>query len=70
MSPGEAESFVELPAAASAVELRRWDELAKEVGAPVPSLDTFRTLVESVVATVPIPPADPTLPNEPEDHPL
>ncbi len=53
MTSAEAERFAALPGSAPAVALRRWDDLAKEVGAPVPSLDTFRTLVESVIVRIP-----------------
>jgi len=48
MSETEVEEFESLAGYEAAVDLRRWDDLAKVPGAPVPSLDSMATLIESV----------------------
>jgi len=45
-SPAEAEAFRQLPHAAAAVQLRRWDDLAKVPGQLTPDLDHFWQIVE------------------------
>jgi phosphonate degradation associated HDIG domain protein len=47
-SPEEARRFAAQPGAADAIRLRRWDEAAKERGAPVPALDHFRDHLAAV----------------------
>ena len=42
-----AKSFIGLPHAAAAVELRRWDDCAKESGRPTPDLPHFRRHLEA-----------------------
>ncbi|MEM8621783.1 MAG: phosphonate degradation HD-domain oxygenase [Actinomycetota bacterium] len=49
MSQSELDDFESSPGWVSAVELRRWDDLAKAVDAPTADLGTFRDLIESVV---------------------
>jgi len=46
-SPEEARRFAALPGTAEAIRLRRWDERAKEAGAPIPALDHFRVCLEA-----------------------
>ncbi|MBI1892038.1 MAG: HD domain-containing protein [Burkholderiales bacterium] len=45
----EAKVFIRKPYAADAVRLRRWDEAAKEPGAPVLALEQFVPLMQSVM---------------------
>lgn len=47
----QAQTFIALPYAAEALRLRRWDELAKEVGASTPGLESYRTNLERVLKT-------------------
>jgi phosphonate degradation associated HDIG domain protein len=46
-SAEDARRFAELPGAADAIRLRRWDERAKEKGAATPALDHFRPCLEA-----------------------
>jgi phosphonate degradation associated HDIG domain protein len=48
-SPALAEGFIEMPHAAAAVRLRRWDEAAKVSGKPTPDLAHFRPYLEASV---------------------
>lgn len=48
MSADEVAAFEALPGHEQAVDLRRWDDLAKVVDAPTADLGTFRDLIESV----------------------
>lgn len=50
MSATDAEAFRHLPYAADAILLRRWDDLAKEVGRQTPSLEHFLAIVEKTLA--------------------
>jgi predicted HD phosphohydrolase len=50
MSAADADGFRKLPFADDAVLLRRWDDLAKDVGRKTPSLDHFLTVVEKTVS--------------------
>ncbi|MEO1056454.1 MAG: phosphohydrolase [Actinomycetota bacterium] len=50
MGPDEADEFAARSDAAAAIELRRWDDLAKVVDASVPDLATFRDLMEATVS--------------------
>ncbi len=50
MGVDEIEQFRAIDQHEDAVELRRWDDWAKVPDASTPSLDTFRTLIESVVS--------------------
>jgi [1-hydroxy-2-(trimethylamino)ethyl]phosphonate dioxygenase len=47
-SAAEARGFISLPYANEAVQLRRWDEMAKVVGAKTPDLEAYRLLLEKV----------------------
>jgi len=47
-SAAEATAFAALPGAARAVELRLWDDAAKQPGWPTPSLSHFTDVMESV----------------------
>lgn len=49
MTPDEALEFEERPYSADAVAVRRWDDHAKEPGAPVPPFDSFRPLLTGLV---------------------
>lgn len=49
MSATDAEAFRHLPFANDAILLRRWDDLAKEVGRQTPSLEHFLTIVEKTL---------------------
>ncbi|BAN04362.1 putative oxygenase [Ilumatobacter coccineus YM16-304] len=49
MTDDEVAEFEALDGFETAVDLRRWDDLAKVDNAPTVSLDTFRTLIECVV---------------------
>lgn len=51
MSAVEAESFGELQHSERAVQLRRWDDLAKGQGAVTPSLGEFQDIVSRVATT-------------------
>jgi phosphonate degradation associated HDIG domain protein len=42
----EAHAFEEQPFAREAVRLRRWDDLAKVPGMPVPGLENYRAMIE------------------------
>ena len=46
-SAGEAQRFIQLPYAQEAVKLRTWDDLAKALQAPTPSLDDFIPILQS-----------------------
>lgn len=46
-APAEAETFISQPFAQDAVELRRWDDLAKDPQCKTPGLDHFTTVLES-----------------------
>ncbi len=59
MSADEVAAFEALPGHEQAVDLRRWDDLAKVVDAPTADLATFRDLIESV-AVRPVHEAEPT----------
>ena len=45
MTASETKRFETLPGAAEAVQVRRYDDLAKVVGKPVPALPAYRTLL-------------------------
>jgi len=47
-SAGEARAFESTPFFADAVSLRRWDDAAKIPGLAVPSLDHYRTLLDTL----------------------
>lgn len=49
MSAADADAFRQLPFAEDAILLRRWDDLAKEVGRETPSLEHFLAIVEKTV---------------------
>jgi gamma-butyrobetaine dioxygenase len=51
MSAEEAAAFENLPHWREACRLRRWDDLAKDAGAPVPPLERYRPVLEAVVGT-------------------
>jgi phosphonate degradation associated HDIG domain protein len=46
-SPAEAHEFEQRPFAGEAVRLRRWDDLAKVPGMPVPELEHYRAMIEA-----------------------
>lgn len=48
MTPREADAFEDLPFAQQAVQLRRWDDLAKTPGKPTPPLDYYLSLLEQL----------------------
>jgi len=48
MSPDELRFFEDLPFAHQAIQLRRWDDLAKEPGKSTPSLAYYLVLLEEV----------------------
>lgn len=48
MRDDEMERFEDLPFAREAVQLRRWDDLAKEPGRRTPSIDWYLALLEDV----------------------
>lgn len=48
MSPGEVDAFTATPFAMDAVQLRRWDDLAKMPGQTTPSLDYYLALLEDL----------------------
>ena len=50
LSPDELARFVAEPGGADAIELRRWDDLAHQPGAPAPSLDVYHQLVEELLS--------------------
>jgi len=52
MSPDELARFVLEPGGADAIELRRWDDLAHQPGAPAPSLDVYQQMVEVLLSTL------------------
>lgn len=45
----EAARFIKMPFADDGVQLRRWDEEAKDIHAPTPSLEHFRRYVEAAL---------------------
>jgi phosphonate degradation associated HDIG domain protein len=47
MRTGEAEAFRQLPYAADAVQLRRYDDLAKVPGLPTPGIEVFMPYLEA-----------------------
>jgi len=49
MTAGEAETFLQRPAAADALRLRRYDEMGKVVGVEIDSLDAYRPILLSQV---------------------
>jgi gamma-butyrobetaine dioxygenase len=49
MAGDEAAAFAMLPHAAAAVEVRRWDEAAKDPAASVPGFESYRPLLESLL---------------------
>ena len=49
MSDDEIVEFEADPLAAVAVDLRRWDDLAKDVDAPTPDLEAFRDLMVELI---------------------
>lgn len=49
-TPAEAEVFMAQPFAAEAVALRRWDEAAKDPEMATPALESFRPMIERVIA--------------------
>jgi predicted HD phosphohydrolase len=49
MSDDEQRAFEALPHHAAACRLRRYDDAGKEPGANVPSLDSYRPLLESLL---------------------
>ncbi len=49
LTDAEAREFEASPHAADAVRLRRWDEAAKVIGAPVPDVDHYRPLLEALL---------------------
>jgi gamma-butyrobetaine dioxygenase len=49
MTADEAAGFEREPFRAEAIDVRRWDDEAKVVGAATPGLDHFRPLVESLL---------------------
>ena len=49
MSVEEADAFAAGPHAPAACRLRRWDDAGKEPGLPVPSLESYRDLLESLL---------------------
>lgn len=51
MTTEETESFASDSNAASAVDLRRWDDLGKDPGAPAPSMESLRTLLIDELTT-------------------
>lgn len=50
MSPDELARFVLEPGGADAIQLRRWDDVAHQPGAPAPSLDLYQQLVEVLLS--------------------
>jgi len=53
-SAAEARGFISLPYAGEAVQLRRWDEMAKVVKAKPPDLESYRLLLEKVKLKAPM----------------
>jgi predicted HD phosphohydrolase len=51
MTAAEVQAFADHPWANDAANLRRWDDLAKVPGAPIPTLDQLRPIVERVAAS-------------------
>ena len=49
MTTPEAVEFEQGPHAIAACRLRRWDDAGKEPGAPVPPLESYRALLESLL---------------------
>ncbi|MBV6699667.1 phosphonate degradation HD-domain oxygenase [Kitasatospora aureofaciens] len=49
MDEQQAAAFAELPGAADAVTVRRWDEQAKTAGAPTPDFEHYRPLLASLM---------------------
>ncbi len=50
-SPNEVRAFEAGPYAADAVRLRRYDDVGKVPGLPVPGLESYRALLESVIVS-------------------
>lgn len=50
MDTAERAAFESRPGWETAVQLRRWDDLAKVAGAPTPGLDHFETVIVDVLA--------------------
>ena len=50
LTPAEVAAFERVPGHAEAVQLRRWDDEAKVVGASVPPLETYRHILVAVGA--------------------
>jgi gamma-butyrobetaine dioxygenase len=48
ITPEEAEEFAAGPHAAAACRLRRWDDAGKEPGMGVPSLQSYRELLDAL----------------------
>ncbi len=48
-SPQDAQLFIDQPFARAAVELRRWDDLAKDPTREVPGLKAYRTAVQNAL---------------------
>jgi phosphonate degradation associated HDIG domain protein len=53
MDPDEADAFETLPHGMAAVQLRRWDDLAKEPAKRTPPLGYYRGLLQELLAPVP-----------------
>jgi predicted HD phosphohydrolase len=53
MSPEEIERFTGLPHYATAIELRRWDDLGKVRGTEVPTLEQWRPTVVAALREAP-----------------
>jgi gamma-butyrobetaine dioxygenase len=51
MTAAEAARFAAAPYAADAVEVRRWDDAAKDPAADVPGFDAYRPLIEGLLLT-------------------
>lgn len=49
MDERQAAAFAELPGAADAVAVRRWDEQAKTAGAPTPGFEHYRPLLAALM---------------------
>ncbi|HUN91924.1 MAG TPA: HD domain-containing protein [Burkholderiaceae bacterium] len=60
MSDAEAAAFLRLPWAEHAVQLRRWDDLAKEPRRPTPPLDVYLALLEGLRLLKPLRPPSAT----------
>ena len=56
MSPDECAAFEALPCAHQTLQLRRWDDLAKEPGKPVPPLARYLAVLRGLAGDAPAPP--------------